>query len=309
MSQFETIHDQAIDYQRFMQTTETKMRVRDFEVFSEEIDKLLRDGNKLTGATMPWGKTHDLIRFRAGEVSLWAGYSGHGKSQLLGQVCIGIAAQGERVCIASFEMSPMRTYLRMLQQVAGTDQPSVDFSHRLLAWMKGKMLAYDYVGSVDGEKLAAVIRYSAIERGVTHFVIDNLMKVIKGEDDYNGQKDIVSLLGELAKELNICVHLVHHLAKGRNPESVCPGKESVKGSGAIVALVDQVLIVHRNTDKEEKTQAGQLDDSMPDCTLKVAKNRNGEFEGRINLWYSPKSKQYTADSRRLRMDLTKGALP
>lgn len=309
MNSIETIDDQAIDYQRFMQATETKMRVRDFEVFSDEIDKLLLNGNKITGATLPWGKTHDLIRFREGEVSLFCGFSGHGKSQLLGQVCIGIAAQNEKVCIASFEMSPLRTYLRMLQQVAGTDQPSVEFSHKLLNWMKGRMLAYDYVGSVDVAKLAAVIRYSALERGVKHFVVDNMLKCIRGEDGYNGQKDMVSLLGELAKELSIHIHLVHHLAKGRNPESVCPGKESVKGSSAIVALVDQCLIVHRNIDKEEKTHAEQLDDSMPDCTLKVAKNRNGEFEGRINLWYSPKSKQYTADSRRLRMDLTKGALP
>ena len=60
-----------------------------------------------------WEKTNGKIAFRPGEVSLWAGINGHGKSMFLSQVEIDLATQGEKVLSLSFEMLPFRQMHRM----------------------------------------------------------------------------------------------------------------------------------------------------------------------------------------------------
>ena len=48
-------------------------------------------GPKIWGDKMPWPKTHELIRLREGELSIWAGMSGSFKSMLCGQVMLWLA--------------------------------------------------------------------------------------------------------------------------------------------------------------------------------------------------------------------------
>ena len=59
------------------------------------------------------------LAFRAGEVTVWGGMSGHGKSLITGQVAMQLALAGERVGISSFEMSGARTIARMVRQHFG----------------------------------------------------------------------------------------------------------------------------------------------------------------------------------------------
>ena len=44
----------------------------------------------VNGDLLPWSKTHDKVGLRMGEVSLWTGISGHGKSQVLGMVTLKV---------------------------------------------------------------------------------------------------------------------------------------------------------------------------------------------------------------------------
>ncbi|KIF80709.1 hypothetical protein [Noviherbaspirillum autotrophicum] len=53
-----------------------------------------------------WDKANGKIAFRPGEVSLWAGINGHGKSIFLSQVELDLMTQGEKVLSLSFEMLP-----------------------------------------------------------------------------------------------------------------------------------------------------------------------------------------------------------
>lgn len=81
------------------------------------IDQMWQDilqPKKDNSSVMPWQKTHSTFRFRPGEVTLYAGSNGGGKSLVTGQIALGLMQQGHKVCIASFEMKPKRTMLRML---------------------------------------------------------------------------------------------------------------------------------------------------------------------------------------------------
>jgi hypothetical protein len=74
-----------------------------------------------------------------------------------------------------------------------------------------------------------------------------------------------------------------------------PDKFSVKGSGAIVDLADNLLVVHRKT-------LGEIDESEPTGFIRVAKHRHGEFEGTWGFWFHEESQQWVPSP-------TMGAMP
>jgi len=302
------------DFSAYLAESEPRVKVLPATSWTEALVDSLKTGRELTGAKLPWAKTHDHLRFRGGEVTLWQGINGHGKSQVLGQVVLGFAAQKERSCIASFEMKPVSTLRRMLRQVAMNDAPAEPVARQMMKWLEGRMWIYDQLGSVETNALAAVIRYCAEKLRIQHMVIDSLMKCVRGTDDYNGQKDFVDLLCTMARDYNIHIHLVHHVKK-QEDESRIPGKFSGSGSHAITDQVDQVITVWRNKPKERaveklKRQGLPVDEeteSKPDAMLACDKNRHGEWEGNVALWYHAPSLQYTSDSRRIPVDFLKVA--
>ncbi len=239
--------------------------------------------------SMLWPKTRDLVRFRPGEVSLWAGINGHGKSMFLSQVILDLCYQARRVMVASFEMKPVKQMHRMSRQASGSRLPDRDFLEVFHQWTDGRLWLYDHVGAVEWRKVIAVMRYAIKEFGIDQFVIDSLMKCVKGEDDYNAQKDFVNELCSFAQTHGVHVHLVHHVRKGES-ENKTPGKFDVKGAGAITDQVDNVFIVWRNKIAERENNG------EPTCVVACEKQRNGEFEGKFGFWFDHGSQQYLETS-------------
>ena len=254
------------------------------------------------GLSLPWSKTHGKIALRPGEVSIWAGINGSGKSLLLNQISMQAMMHNEPVCIASMEMKPHVTMARMNRQAAGAI-PSDSFIRQFHDWTDGKLWLYDQNGVVESKRILAVMRYC--DRGlkragqsvkIKHFVIDSLMKCGIGVDDYNRQKAFVDELCAHARETGVHVHLVAHERKGETSRKL-GDKFSVKGASEIVDQVDNVFIVWRNKDKEENAQEQFPDPDLqqqPDCIVRCDKQRNGEWEGKIALWYHKPSMQYVA---------------
>ena len=294
----------AVDLKPFMVSDEMQAKVVDAGQYRESLLDMIENPPQLSGAKLPWGKTHFNLRFRSGEITIWAGINGHGKSQLLGMASIGWVAQGEKVLNMSFEMKPLSTLYRMLVQVAMNAKPSKTIADQFLDFLTADYYIFDHQGNAKPEMVFAAIRYAA-SKGIKHVIVDSLMICVKGTDDYNGQKDFINEASQLAKQHNVHVHIVHHIRKQENEQKL-PNKFDLQGSGSITDLADQVLIVYRNKQKErlliEKPEDPELD-SMPDAILSCDKNRHGEWEGRINLWFNPDCKQYLSDKRRLPIDL------
>jgi len=272
---------------------------------SELIDKVkvrFSTGTVVTGDRLPWSKTHSFVGLRPGEVSLWAGINGHGKSSLLCQVCAW-NLRFKKWLIASMEMLPERTMEKITQQTAGC-MPSNDYIESFGHWSDDRLWIYDQTESVKTERLLAMIYYAATELKIQHIVIDSLMKCGIRKDDLNSQVAFVDHLCWAAKATGVHVHLVHHIRKGEN-ESRIPGKFDVRGAGEITDLVDNVFIAHRNKIKESSLRRGQhVDIDEPDCRLIVDKQRHGEWEGIFNLWFHNSSKQFvpTSADRTMRFD-------
>ena len=206
-------------------------------------------GGKRPGIDLPWRKTQDRLRLYDGEVSIWTGTNGHGKSLLLGQVMLGAVKQNYGCCIASMEMHPVKTLSRMVQQHTKINTPTPDTIQQAMAWMNQNIWIFDLQGTAKRERLFDVFRYAFHRYGVRQFVIDSLAKCGMGEDAYNEQKAFIDRLGDFAKATGCHIHLVAHARKGGDEYSP-PGKMDVKGTGALTDMVDNVLCVYRNKGKE-----------------------------------------------------------
>jgi twinkle protein len=80
-----------------------------------------------------------------------------------------------------------------------------------------------------------------------------------------------------------------------NSEAAPGGKFDVKGAGELTDLADNVFLVWRNKGKEDALQKDPHDIEAreePDAMLTVAKQRHGDYEGRIMLDFNLPSKQY-----------------
>jgi len=286
-----------IDFLSFTGRQESQFIENASEWTDEVVERFNGDLGQ-NGDLLPWSKTHNSFAMRPGEVTIWGGYSGHGKSQILGQVSAwGI--RDKKWLIASMEMKPSATMQRMVRQVATTSAPHEDYIRRFMKWTDGKLWIYDQTDSVQQDRILGMVHYASQELGINHIIIDSLIKCGIGRDDYEKQAKFVDSLCWAAKTNNIHIHIVHHMRKGSGVDSeyITPGKHDFRGAGEITDLVDNVLIIHRNKRKEEKIRNGEEGwDDKPDCTLGIVKQRHGEYEGVVSLWFNQQSMQYTPSS-------------
>jgi len=295
-----------IDFSFYEQVTDHQQKVKSASLYVQALLDRMANPVREKKVFMPWSKTHDLIQFRPGEVTVWGGPNGSGKSLVTGQVALSLAAQEEKVCIASFEMKPIKTMERMGRQWTAMSlndeflmsNPEarrilIDEYEQFRDWSENKIWLYDQQGTIQWKQVCAVARYCAKEIGVSHVFVDNLGKCVSGEDDFNGQKAFVDELCSIARDANIHIHLVHHIKKPAT-ETAKPTKYDFKGTGAITDQPDNVIAVWRNKEKERKLQDGKaVPTTEPDTLLIIDKQRNGEgWEGNIGLWYHRPSQQF-----------------
>lgn len=275
----------------------------------EYTDVLLDDFNGRTsnkGTTLMWSSTHEKIKFKPAQLSIWQGINGHGKSLLLGYTAIGFIEQGEKVCIFSGEMKPQVTLKRMVTQLAGTKNPTDAAVHQSLDILENGLWLFNFVGNENVDKLLSVFAYAKKRYGITHFIIDSLLKLGLDDDDYNGQKRVVDKLCAFKDLYNVHIHLVVHPKKLENEQQI-PKKFDAHGSGSISNLADWFFTVWRNKGKEEKLKFGKqlkagetLEDikDKPDAALRCDKCRDSDLdgEGYIPLWFDSDSLQYFDNS-------------
>jgi twinkle protein len=311
MAEFPT---DEINFAAYLKETDAKTKVKPAADFVQDAKDRLRTRAKAKRTFLPWPKCNDSFEFRRGEVSVWAGQNGHGKTDVTTQIALSLVGQGEKVCVASFEMKPVTTVGRMVRMFATTNPflPEYQGAYGLNAldalyddfgdWTAGRMWLYDQTGSAYPDTVLGMVKYCAQELGITHVFIDSLMKCVRAEDDYNGQKEFVDRLCAIAKDCDIHIHLVHHLKKPAK-EGDMPDKHDTKGSGSITDQVDNLFMVWRNKPKEDAAKAqGDRSNKQtePDCYLLCRKQRNyeGSADGEptISLWRHRDAGNFVAEA-------------
>lgn len=239
----------------------------------------------------------EWFEFRTGELTVWTGYNGHGKSLMLSQILLGLMQQGERVVVFSGEMTPERQLKRVAKQAAGLDRPTMGYLDAIGRWLHDKMWLFNVVGSASIERLLTVFLYASKRYGTRHFVIDSLMMTDVPEDGagaMTAQKEAVRKLCDFAKRNSCHIHLVAHPRKGVD-ESKGPGKLDVAGSSKITDGADNVFTVWSARRDESK----ETDPDEPDARLELQKQRNGDMQHySLKLWFNKSAQQFCTYSRR-----------
>lgn len=269
------------------------------------------------GLRLPWKKTHDDLRLRAGETSIWAGINGHGKSAVVSHVVGWLAARGTRCCVASMEFRTALWLMRMNRQIAGVERPTEAFVRHINRELAKVMFAFDVSGRSKAERILDVFRYARRRYETELFVIDNLTKCGFADDDYSAQKAFVEELSDFARETESHVAIVAHMRKGESEDKPA-GKMSVKGSGGITDMADTLIEIWRNKPRERAAQiaasAGEPIPekyaTQPDTMLLVRKQRMNGREPVVNLWFDPTTTQFlSAPDHRPRQMLEYSATP
>ena len=302
-----------IDFAQYLQETDALTKVRPASDFVGDAKRRLRTQARVKRVYLPWPKCNASFEFRRGEVTVWAGQNGHGKTEVTTEVALSLMGQDEKVCVASFEMKPVTTIGRMARMFNMTNPFAPEFQSdaaidvlddlydQFGEWTDGRLWLYDQTGTAHAETVLGMVKYCAKELGITHIFIDSLMKCVRGEDDYNGQKAFVDQLCAIAKDSDVHIHLVHHLKKP-SKEGDMPDKHDTKGSGSITDQVDNLFMVWRNKPKEDeyRSKGGRSTKQIePDSYLLCRKQRNyeGSADGEpiISLWRHADAGQFVAE--------------
>lgn len=277
------------DPEELRQASDFMSRVKSmfYPAHSDERDPVLRLDREI-----------EWFEFRPGELTVWTGYNGHGKSLLLSQVLLGLMAQDERCVVFSGEMTPERQLKRMVKQATGLDRPTMAYLDSVAGWLHDKLWLFNVVGSASIERLLAVFLYANKRYGARHFVIDSLMMTDVPEDGsgaMTAQKEAMRKLCDFAKCNGVHIHLVAHPRKGVD-ESKGPGKLDVAGSSKITDAADNVFTVWSALKDENDDD---VDPDRPDGKLELRKQRNGDTQHRtLWTWFNRSSQQFATTSKR-----------
>lgn len=251
------------------------------------------------GVKMPWASNKQLLVLRPGEVSVWAGITGHGKSQVVGNIAVSAMLERQRVCIASLEFRPPKMLRRLQCQTIGQRNLDRNQSMSVSDFWRERLWVFDVTGTAKADAILETFEYAAKRYGIHLFVLDNLSKCGFSDDDYAGTKSFVDRLADFTKRLNVHLILVHHVRKTDAGEERPPRKSDVKGSGGIIDMSDTAVIVWRNKPKEREIREnkGVMSDMArmkPDCIVECIKQREGDSEPTYLLWFDGPSYQYLA---------------
>ncbi|AKJ28783.1 DnaB-like helicase C-terminal domain-containing protein [Caldimonas brevitalea] len=292
----------TIDLSAYKQGPDLAVKVRKASDFRDAVQARRAARNNPNGkrhARMLSGKAQNLLEFRPGETTAWAGYNGHRKSMFTGQIAVELALQRERVLIASFEMLPADTMDRAERQALATGSPTEAQSDLFYRWADDRLWLFDHLGRVDAETCLALCRYFADELQGTQVFIDSMMMVCDSEERLDEQKRFTTDIVRCGMETGLHMHLIVHCRKPPSgTEDKPPTKYDIKGSGSISDQVHNVMTVWANKPKEralERDPNDMVHLEQPDALVTCEKQRNGPWEGRLKFWFDKPTMRFCDD--------------
>lgn len=285
--------------------------INDAEYFPIDNLKKLSDTKKVLCERILYGNKfldHNFGGCRMGEVVIWTGKRGSGKSTVLSQTIIDTVEQKTKCFIYSGELSNSKFKEWLDRQMAGDryiiiekdeltgrEEYSVHpiIENIINEWYKDYIYCYGDDGANEEEYLFEIMEYAFKRHDVKRFLIDNL-KTIKIKEDkefYRSQGLFVRRLKSFARQYDVHIDLVVHPRKTSNAEL---DDEDVGGSVDIIDLADNVIVITRITD--EVLQKANEEDSKRmqgyNTSLTIKKNREyGEVGVKAHYKFNPKSKR------------------
>lgn len=266
-----------------------------FEDFKDEVYRELTNFDELSGVRcLSLPSLNDLITgHRRGELTIFSGHTGVGKTTLLSQLALDYCLQGVPTLWGSFEIGNVRLARLMLQQFhasqGGSDGPA-GLAERFEEWAERfselPLVFMRYHGSNAIETIIDAMEYANYVHDCSHVVLDNLQFMTSGQGgrDWDRFQVMDHALGEIrafctAKQVH--VSLVVHPRKVDDDSPIQTA--SVFGSAKATQEADNLVILQR-------TAKGP--------TLEVKKNRFDGTLGSVSLRFDGKNRVFWQTDRR-----------
>lgn len=250
-----------------------------------------------------------LIRgFRLGELTIFTGPTGSGKTTVLSQMSLDYCFQGVKTLWGSFEIKHTRLARIMIQQVAaqslfhneGNEDDSLEVEEESESSdnnQKSKFIIkedvinqaqkilqnspiyfMDYFGSTPLETILESMNSAVRDHQIQHIVLDNLQFMLSGQhsgsfDKFDITDRTVSALRNFATNKNVHITLVIHPRKELDDTPL--GLASVSGTAKATQEADNVIVLQKVGDSRY---------------LDVKKNRFDGLVGSVPIKFDPNAR-------------------
>jgi len=255
------------------------------------------------------------LGFKRGMVSVWTGKRGCGKSSLLNMLILNAAQKGFKSALWTGELTgdmvKQWLYLqaagkRYNHRFSGTDYFVTDdaVAGKIDKWIDRYLWLFNNRYGDNFTQIEEQIRNLVREENIDTVLLDNLMVLdirMLEENKYDRQAVLLQRLEDLAKELNIHIHLVAHPHKSIGYIRI----DNISGSGDIGNKADNIFIMSR-VNNDFRTSAPDFLDKFEyedviasGCTnvIEIAKFRaKGTLMGSlVKLWFEEESNRLKND--------------
>lgn len=240
-----------------------------------------------TFATTPFDKRGERLRLYPCGVTIWSGFPGAGKTTLLRQLVCHLLQRDQGVFVAFLEEYPKHLLVRLAATAAGTERPSYHQVQWFIDAFGPRLRIWAHVGLAKHRNLLAVMRKLAAS-GVTHAIVDSLMKLDISSQDFEGQRVFANLLAATAQQTKMHIHLVAHPKKPPQADQD-PDINDVGGAKEIGGIADNVLFIRR----KEGTDPLATETGM---RIMIRKQRHGHGGlGEITGWFHRDQRQFNIE--------------
>lgn len=246
-----------------------------------------------------------LIRgFRPGELTIFTGPTGSGKTTVLSQMSLDYCFQGVKTLWGSFEIKHTRLARIMLQQVAAQSLFQDEENHQLESSIEehdstakkliikddvmnqaqkilqaSPIYFMDYFGSTPLENILESMSEAVRNHQIQHIVLDNLQFMLSGQhsagafDKFDLTDRTVAALRAFATNRNVHITLVIHPRKEMDDTPL--GLASVSGTAKATQEADNVIILQKVGDSRY---------------IDVKKNRFDGLIGSVPIKFDPNAR-------------------
>lgn len=229
-----------------------------------------KDYREIRAITTGYQELDSLIGgMYGGQLVIWTGYNGSGKSTILSNIILNGIEEGHRTFVYSGEL-PKEDFKEWMDlQLSGTKYlssydcpvkkqnipiPDPKYYKYLDQFYTNMVYLFDTEDYATDNNIIQAMEYMAKREGIGVFVVDNMLTMnITGSGDNNEkQAKLIIKLKAFARRFNAVVHLVAHPRKPALGQKRVD-KYSISGTANITDLADRVIGFHRLT-AEEKTR-------------------------------------------------------
>ncbi|KAL5479694.1 hypothetical protein EMCRGX_G023254 [Ephydatia muelleri] len=252
-----------------------------FNQLRDEVYGELSNSNQVAGVKWHrFPKLNQILKgHRPGELTVFTGPTGSGKTTFISELSLDLAMQGVTTLWGSFEIKNVRLAKTMMYQLSGMRLEKQLEQYGYWADRLEQLPLYfmGFYGPVDLQNVIETMSHSAYVHDIQHVIVDNLQFMTGAthnmSDKYSLQSQAIAAFRMFASEKNVHVTVVIHPRK--EEESNALTTASIFGTAKVSQEADNIMILQA-PDKNNKF-------------LQVTKNRFDGDTGVVPLSFDRES--------------------